>query len=60
MERKPADRNELAVDPSKTWVNGIFWIRDKKAITSSAGLLIGGALIQGCTFDRCGAATGLG
>jgi len=46
--------------PSKIKVNGIFWIGGRKIIATDAGLLIGGALIQGCSFDSCGAAIGLG
>ena len=45
--------------PGKIKVNGIFWIGGGKIVASDAGLLIGGALIQGCTFDSCGAAIGL-
>lgn len=44
--------------PGKVKVNGIFWIKGKKIIAADSGLLIGGMLIQGCTFDSCGAAIG--
>ena len=45
--------------PGKIKVNGIFWIGGRKIVARDTGLLIGGALIQGCTFDSCGAAIGL-